>query len=202
MVHRPHETGELKNTTSKILIVLASASPRRKQLLTQAHIPFRVIPSRMVEPPAGNENPIAYARKLAAAKARVVAKKVRSGWVLGADTIVVLKGKIYGKPVDYPDACRILNRLQGSTHRVITGVAMVNAATGRAKISHAVSRVTMRPMAPDEVHRYARRHHDKAGAYAVQEKKDPVVTKISGSYTNVVGLPMELVQKLLSQHTG
>ena len=184
------------------MIVLASASPRRKQLLKEAGIPFRVLLSRMVEPPAGNENPIAYARKLAAAKARLVAKKVRHGRVLGADTIVVLKGKIYGKPADYPDACRILTRLQGSTHRVITGVALVDAATGRAKISHAVSRVTMRPMDSAEVQRYARRHRDKAGAYAVQEKRDPVVVKISGSYTNVVGLPMELVKKLLGHGRG
>jgi len=184
------------------VIVLASASPRRKQLLKEAGIPFRILPSRMIEPPAGNENPIAYARKLAAAKARLVAKKMRSGRVLGADTIVVLKGKIYGKPVDSSDACRILNRLQGSTHRVITGVALVDAATGREKIGHAVSRVTMRPMDAAEVRRYARRHHDKAGAYAVQEKRDPVVVKISGSYTNVIGLPMELVRKLLKPRLG
>lgn len=153
----------------------------------------------MAEPPSGNENPIAYARKLAAAKARLVARKIRKGWVLGADTVVVLKGKIYGKPADHQDACRILSRLQGSTHWVITGVALLQAKTGRIKIGHAISRVTMRRMSPDEVDRYARRHRDKAGAYAVQEKRDPVVLKIRGSYTNVVGLPMELVRKLLGR---
>ncbi len=156
----------------------------------------------MAEPPPGDENPTRYARRLALAKARLVAQKIRAGWVLGADTVVVLNGKIYGKPVDYSDACRILSRLQGSTHRVITGVAFVHAETGRTKVGHAVSRVTMRPMSAPHVRRYARRHQDKAGAYAVQEKKDPVVLKIRGSYTNVVGLPMELVRKLFGDELG
>ena len=178
-------------------LILASASPRRKELMKGLKIPFRVIPSGLAEPPPGWLDPATYTKKLALAKAQGVAKRVPESWVLGADTVVVHRGQILGKPIDFADACRILSRLQGSTHRVVTGVALMNAATGKAKTAHAVSEVTMRRMEPAEIGRYARKHLDKAGAYAVQEKKDPVVAQIKGSYTNVVGLPMELVKKLL-----
>ncbi len=141
--------------------------------------------------------PVPYARKLALAKARVVASKVGQGRVLGADTVVIHQGKIIGKPDDFADACRILSQLQGTRHRVITGVALVDAATRKEKVVHAVSTVTMRRLGVAEIARYAKKHLDKAGAYAVQEKKDPVVSKVKGSYTNVVGLPLELVKKLL-----
>ncbi len=113
--------------------------------------------------------------------------------------MVVRGGRILGKPSDLQEARRFLRSLQGTQHRVITGVALIDAATGRRMVGHAVSRVTMRPMSPEEIARYARRHRDKAGAYAVQEKRDPVVTKVEGSYTNVVGLPLELVQRMLSR---
>lgn len=150
-----------------------------------------------MEPPPGLLGPVVYARKLALAKARVVAHQLKEGKILGADTIVVCRGKILGKPVDFAEACRMLTQLQGTTHRVITAVALVDAATAKEKVAHAVSRVTMRPMKPEEVARYARKHHDKAGAYAVQEKKDRVVKRIVGSYTNVVGLPLEKLRPLL-----
>lgn len=142
-------------------------------------------------------DPAIYAKKLALAKAKLVAGRVKDGRVLGADTVVVHKGQILGKPADFSDACRMLSRLQGTTHRVVTGVALVDAGTGKEKTAHAVSYVTMRRMTLEEIARTARKHQDKAGAYAVQQKKDPVVAKVKGSYTNVVGLPLELVKKLL-----
>ena len=177
--------------------ILASASPRRVSLLKQLKVPFSVIPSRMLEPPPGLMDPVTYARKLALAKARVVAKQAGSGWVLGADTVVVHKGEILGKPADPADGIRMLSRLQGTTHKVITGVAIVEAATGKEKVAHAVSTVTMKPLSLKEIVRIAPKHMDKAGCYAAQEKKDPVIKKVVGSYSNVVGLPMELVKKLL-----
>ena len=157
------------------------------------------MPSHLLEPPAGSVPPISYTRKLALAKARLVAKRVKEGLVLGADTVVVHRGRIFTKPTDFADACRILYALQGTTHRVITAVAVVDARTGREKVDHALSRVTMRSLEPQEIARYAKRHLDKAGAYAAQEKKDPVVVKIVGSYTNVVGLPLEVVRELLKK---
>ena len=178
-------------------LILASASPRRKHLLQAHKIPCVIVPSRINEPPPGLMKPAPYARRLALAKARVVAKQFKEGLVLGADTVVVHKGEILGKPVDLAEGYKMLGKLQGTTHKVITGVALVDAATGKEKVAHAVSTVTMRPLSPSEIFRYAKKNLDKAGCYAAQEKKDPVVQKVVGSYTNVVGLPMELVKKLL-----
>ncbi len=180
-----------------IRLVLASASPRRKLLLKTLKIPFTVIPSRMFEPPPGFMDAVSYARKLALAKARVVAKQAAGDeWVLGADTVVVHKGEILGKPADMADGIRMLSRLQGTTHRVITGVALVNAA-GKEKVTHAASTVTMKRLDLKTIVRLVPKNLDKAGAYAAQEKKDPVIKKVVGSYSNVVGLPLEVVKKLL-----
>jgi len=117
--------------------------------------------------------------------------------VLGADTIVVHKGKILGKPADLAEGFKMLTILQGTTHKVITAMALVDAATGKEKVAHAVSTVTMRPIPPAEIFRCAKKNLDKAGCYAAQEKKDPVVKKVVGSYSNVVGLPLELVENLI-----
>ena len=117
--------------------------------------------------------------------------------MLGADTVVVYKGEILGKPADPADGIRMLRRLQGTTHKVITAIALVNAASGKERQAHAVSTVTMKPLSLKEIARIAPKHLDKAGSYAAQEKKDPVIKKVVGSYTNVVGLPMELVKKFL-----
>ena len=151
----------------------------------------------MLEPPPGFMEPVSYARKLALAKARVVAKQAGNGRVLGADTVVVYKSQILGKPADLADGIRMLSRLQGTTHKVVTAVALVDAATGKEKVAHAVSTVTMKPLDLKAIVRIASKHLDKAGCYAAQEKKDPVIKKVVGSYTNVVGLPLEVVKKLL-----
>jgi len=155
------------------------------------------MPSQLLEPPPGLMDPISYARKLALTKAQLVARKLGEGWVLGADTLVVHKGEILGKPADFSEACRMLSRLQGSTHRVITAVALVQAGTSRQKVAHEVSEVSLKPLSLQEVGRIAGKHLDKAGAYAVQEKRDPIVRRIKGSTSNVVGLPLELLKKLL-----
>lgn len=182
-------------------LILASESPRRKQLLKEAKISFEAIPSRMLEPPPGILDPVTYVRKLALAKARVVAKQVGTGLVLGADTVVVHKKEILGKPADPAEGVRMLSRLQGTTHKVVTGVALIDAATGKEKVAHASSIVTMKSLDLKTIARLAAKHLDKAGSYAVQEKKDTVIAKIKGSYSNVVGLPMEVVKKLLKSRT-
>lgn len=201
-------------------MILASESPRRRQLLRAWGIPHRVVPSRLVEPaPRPTDTPVRYARRLALAKALAVAKRVlrdcppklrRSegglslSWVLGADTIVVAGRRILGKPTSVADAERMLRRLAGTTHRVITAVALVQVTQGvrpegwpPSTVRHAISRVTMRRLTPAEIARYARRHRDKAGSYAIQDSGETVVEKIEGSYTNVVGLPKEVVLPLL-----
>lgn len=183
----------------KKTFILASQSPQRKTLLKKLNIPFTIIPSHLAEPPPGFLKPVEYAKKLALAKARIVAKQVGRGLVLGADTVVVHKNEILGKPVDFLDACRMLSRLSGTTHRVVTAVALLDAETGASQGGHAVSLVTLRRLTPAQIISYARKHMDKAGCYAVQEKKDPVVRKVRGSFTNVVGLPMEVVKKLFSK---
>lgn len=197
MVPKSFEAGQFKRNKMTGPLTLASASPRRRELLKKLKVSFKVVPSGLAEPPPGMLDPSTYTKKLALAKARLVARRVAKGWVLGADTVVVQKGEIIGKPADFADACRILSRLQGTSHKVVTGVALVNAETGKARIASTVSLVTMRRLTPEEVGRYARKHQDKAGAYAVQEKKDPVVAKVNGSFSNVVGLPLETVKKLL-----
>ena len=153
----------------------------------------------MLEPPPGLLDPISYTRKLALAKAQLVAQGAGQGWVLGADTVVVHRGQILGKPADFSEACRMLSRLQGTSHRVITAVALVDARTSRAIVRHEVSTVTMRPLSLQQIGRIAGKHLDKAGAYAVQEKRDPIIRQVKGSVTNVVGFPMELVRRLLKE---
>ena len=160
---------------------------------------MRIAPSRVPEPPPRRELPVRYARRLALAKAEAVARQWPECWVLGADTIVVHHRRIFGKPTSAGAALRMLRTLAGSQHTVITAVALVCPARARRHVAHAVSRVTMRAISPGELARFARRHRDKAGGYAVQEVRDPVVVRVKGSYTNVVGLPKELVVPMLRQ---
>jgi septum formation protein len=179
-------------------LILASASPRRRQLLKSLKIPFRVMPSHVSEFTT-HKNPQKMVRALALKKARAVARKLDRGIVLGADTVVVLRGRILGKPLDARDAYRMLYRLSGSTHDVYTGVAVVEAGGGKSLVSHARSVVKMKKIPLPELLRLSRRHLDKAGAYAIQEKKDPIARLVKGSYDNVVGLPVAIVKALLKK---
>lgn len=177
------------------LLVLASASPRRRILLRQLGIPFRVLPSHIDEK-SRFRDPKRFVEDLALQKARAVAKTLRIGRVLGADTIVVCRGKILGKPLNARHAYQMLYALGGSRHKVYTGVAVVDARTGRARSAVGVSIVQMKKIDLDTILRLSKKHLDKAGAYAIQQK-DPIAKVVEGSYDNVVGLPMGLVKKLL-----
>jgi septum formation protein len=177
-------------------IILASSSPRRKQLLKALGIRFSVHPSNIREK-TPYKRPSAIVIDLALQKAESVAAKHKDGLVVGADTIVVLNGDIIGKPRDRGDALRMLRKLSGSYHRVYTGLAVIDARTGKTATAFEMSKVKMRSLGGGELKRLSGKHMDKAGAYAVQEKDDAFVENIEGDYFNVVGLPVELLKKML-----
>jgi len=182
----------------KIHLVLASASPRRRHLLRKLNIPFTVIPSHVSET-SRERNPIRLVRNLALRKAKATARTLEHGIVLGADTVVVLRRRILGKPRDARDASRMLGQLSGTTHAVYTGVALVEAGTKRALVAYAKSEVRMKKIPPEDLRKLSRKHLDKAGSYAIQEKRDPIARVVKGSYDNVVGLPVDLVKALLKK---
>lgn len=183
-------------------IVLASASPRRKDLLTQAGYVFDVVASEIDEEtfsPDGYSS-TRYTELLALAKARCVAPKYPERLVLGADTIVDCEGEIIGKPVDERDAERITRKLFSRPHEVITGLALVRLADGLEIVRSDVTTVYPRKLSDEQIagHIAGRTWEGKAGAYGIQETGDEFVERIEGSFTNVMGLPMELLQQLLA----
>lgn len=180
-------------------IILASASPRRQELLKLTGLPFEVIPSEVDETPPDDSPPIAIARLLAERKADDVAARHPAALVIGADTLVVLDGALLGKPRDAEDARRMLKLLSGRTHQVITGVALRGLATASDAVS---TDVTFRPLTAREVDAYIATGEpmDKAGAYALQGHAALFITGIHGDYANVVGLPLCRLAALLRAH--
>lgn len=180
-------------------IVLASASPRRADLLASAGIMVRACPSSIDESHMEGETPEGHALRLAAEKAREVASSVNGRYFIAADTIVVSDGEIMGKPNDAADAERMLRKLSGSAHEVITAYTVLDSLTGR-EISEAVKTlVYFRTLHDEEIRSYIASGcpFDKAGAYAIQGAAAQMIRRIEGSYTNVVGLPLcEVVEAL------
>jgi septum formation protein len=174
-------------------LVLASASPRRKALLMAAGIPCTVVPAAVDERPEPNETPRAHVRRLARAKALEVSRGRPLATILGADTIVVVDDEIMGKPADGEDARGMLRRLSGRVHQVYTGVALWHA--GEMRDAVALTDVEMAELTEAQIDWYVASGEpaDKAGAYAIQGLASRFVTRINGSYTNVVGLPVALV---------
>ena len=192
-------------------LVLASSSPRRRVLLRRLRTPFSVVVRAVDERPLPGESPAEHVRRLAREKARAVAVGLPAGcaarWVLGADTVIALDGEILGKPRDAAAAWRMLARLSGRSHEVLTGVALVpvrglESVAGRARARTAVvrSRVEMRVLDAATIRRYVATGEplDKAGAYAVQGRGGRLVARVSGSLTNVVGLPLERLARMLA----
>lgn len=180
------------------LLILASASPRRRELLSELGVPFRVCPADVDESaPVQTPRAERVARQLARAKALAVAAQEPDAVVLAADTIVVLRGRILGKPADADEARAILAALRDRRHRVITGLALVTGR--RVRVTHAVTGVWMRPYSADEVEATiaAGTPFDKAGAYAIQDPTFQPVARYEGCYCNVVGLPLAPVIRLL-----
>jgi len=178
-------------------LVLASASPRRRALLSEAGIAFEVDAVDIDETPRPNEPPDGYVQRLAQEKARAAARSHPEAAVLGADTAVVVDGGIFGKPIDDADARRMLDRLSGRSHEVLTGVALVWPAGERVAIDRTV--VWFNTLSATDVAQYVAsgEPRDKAGAYAIQGLAGRFVERIDGSYSNVVGLPMAAVLQLL-----
>jgi len=181
-------------------LILASRSPRRRELLRQAGLEFEVRPSSVEEVPAVGEAPEAFARRAAHDKAlEVAASQAPDILVLGADTVVVANHEILGKPFAPEDAGRMLRLLSGAAHRVITGVCLVRAPNHVEALAHETTFVTFRSLDEDEIQSYlaSGEPFDKAGAYGIQGLASKFVTRVDGCYFNVVGLPVALVYALL-----
>ncbi len=172
-------------------LVLASASPRRKELLAQMGLEFRVIPSPDEEPAIGFR-PDEGVRRSALFKARTVAQMESTSWVLAADTIVVLGGHVFGKPATPQEAFTMLRSLSGRSHDVYTAVCLTRADRGFCRVETVKSRVEFREMTEAEIVAYVRTGEpmDKAGAYGIQGLAGAFVKAVYGSYSNVVGLPL------------
>lgn len=175
------------------LVILASASPRRQDLLRELGVAFEVVPAAVEE----LHHEALTARELclinACRKARRVAKRFPDHVVLGADTLVSLDTRLYGKPADLAEATRMLRELAGQTHRVVTGVCLLQLRRHRESLFAETTAVTFRPLSEEQVVDYLKVINplDKAGAYAVQERGGDIISDLNGSYSNVVGLPLE-----------
>jgi nucleoside triphosphate pyrophosphatase len=190
------------------MLVLASASPRRQDLLRNAGIPFIVQAADIPEVPQEGEAPRAFAERLAREKALAVFRQRPDDFVLGADTIVIVEGEILGKPRDAADAARMLRLLSGRTHEVVTGVCLAGPrlrtenrelVTGFEDVRAETTRVTMEALSDDDIRSYIATGEpkDKAGAYAIQGRASRWISRIEGDYFNVVGLPVALVWQML-----
>ncbi|HEX2695145.1 MAG TPA: Maf family protein [Acidobacteriota bacterium] len=180
-------------------LILASASPRRRELLKRIAPGFRVVPSRADEASVRETDSVRFAVAAALLKARDVGGRNPASLVLAADTVVSLGGEIFGKPADRDEARATLKKLSGRRHRVITGVALYRKDEGRSLTGYEESLVRFRPLDERAVEGYldTEDHVDKAGSYAIQEVDDAFVEELVGDYDNVVGLPLRLVEEML-----
>jgi len=183
------------------LLVLASASPRRAEILRAVGWPFEICPADIDESVRDGERAAEYVERLAREKASVVAEQRLFGLTLGADTVVVAEGEMLGKPRDEEDARRMLRRLSGAWHEVLTGVALVRAESKQCSVKHELSRVLFAEMSEAEIDWYISTGEpmDKAGAYAVQGRAALFISAIEGDYWNIVGLPVRLVYQLMRE---
>ncbi len=182
-------------------MILASESPRRRELLAGVGVPFRVVPSGVDEIPRPGESPSRFVRRAALDKGEAVAARHPSSFVLAADTIVVADGRILGKPRDRAEAKRMLSRLSGREHRVYTAICLLCRERGFRDLGTEVTRVRFRPLTAAEIAAYARTGEcdDKAGAYAAQGAGMLLIDRVVGSFSNVVGLPMTRVVAMLAR---
>lgn len=182
-------------------IILASSSPRRKALLQEIGLSFDICHSNIDEDIKQGESPTKHCLRLAEEKAKQAAKKAKTGWIIGADTIVFIDNAILGKPSDKKDAKEMLKLLSGRRHKVVTAFCLLNASTGKTIKRVVESSVNIKNLTDKEIADYINTGEplDKAGAYAAQGIGSFMIEKIQGSYTNVVGLPMEELKKTLKE---
>jgi len=174
-------------------LILASVSPRRAELLSRLRLDFKVVPAEVAEIHHEQMTARELALVNAYRKARAVAKKQPDALVLAADTLVTLESMLFGKPATLEEARGMLEQLQGRTHQVVTGICLLHLRGHRQAVFAETTAVTFHPLDAVKIRRYLNRVNplDKAGAYAIQEEGDLIIEKIEGSYTNVVGLPLE-----------
>ncbi len=173
-------------------IILASASPRRKEILTNLRIPYRVLVSNVDESEFVKDTPAELVRHLSYAKASAIAKDLdEKAIIIAADTVVVMDGHVLGKPEDHQDAIRTLMRLSGCTHQVYTGITMIDMQKNTIFCDHCITHVHMRPFDESEAIAYVQTDEpmDKAGSYGIQGMGSSLIAGIEGDYFNVVGLP-------------
>jgi septum formation protein len=201
-----------------VKVYLASGSPRRAQILRDAHIAFERVSAPVDETVRDGESALQRVLRLAQAKAEAGVQAVRQACdggagvgrsgeagavalVIGADTEVVLDGEVLGKPASDDDARRMLRRLSGRTHEVITGVAVIRVPDGARRIEHEITRVCFAPLTDDDIAAYvsSEEHRDKAGGYAIQGRGGLFVTRVEGCYFNVVGLPLARLARMLRE---
>lgn len=185
-------------------IILASASPRRRQLLAELSVSFEVVTADVPELDSISSphlNPMELARENARRKATAVAKLRLGRWVLGADTVVAMEGRLFGKPASIEEAREFLRALSARAHEVITGCALVDSE-GKEEIFHEVSKVVFHKLSDELIGQYLAEVNvlDKAGAYALQERGEWIVEQVEGSRSNVIGLPIELLGKVFKKH--
>lgn len=185
-------------------LILASQSPRRRDLLRDLGLAFRVEAADVVEAPRPGESPLFFSKRMAQEKARAVSSKFPEDWVLGADTVVSLGQRIFGKPGSPREAKKFLEALSGKPHLVFTGFCLINQSLKKAVAASVGTRVTFKRLSRREIDWYLQTGEplDKAGAYAIQGQGAFLVRSIKGSYTNVVGLPVTEVLEALVQYAG
>ena len=182
-------------------LILASGSPRRKELLSQIVQDFVVVPSGYEEDMTLRKSPDELALHLSEGKAQDVAKKYPDAVILSADTFVVVGKEVLGKPKDLEDAQKMLKKESGKMQRVITGFTVLESIGTKKKQEVVVSKVFMKSLSEEEIAMYVTTHEvlDKSGSYAIQEIGDKFVEKIEGSYTNIMGLPVEEIKRMLEE---
>ena len=180
-------------------LILASASPRRQELLRSVGLKFKIIPAHINENGLAGESPRQHVKRLAREKAMVIAKQYPEAWVLGADTIVVIDGIVLGKPENKTQARKMLQKLSGREHKVFTGFTIAHVAAEIYRTKVIQSAVQFKTISPKEMDWYVASDepYDKAGGYAVQGQGAYFIRSIRGSYTNVIGLPLcEVLEEL------
>lgn len=182
-------------------MILASSSPRRRDILAGLGLRFRVLPTAVHERTPASMRPGEVARHLAWRKAETARRHVRRGLIIGGDTVVALGRRRFGKPRSRADARRMLRRLSGRTHEVTTGLAVIDARTGTGVLGSETSRVTFRRLSPAAIAAYVATGEpmDKAGGYGIQGGAGQFVARVRGEYSNIVGLPVHLLRALLGR---
>jgi septum formation protein len=189
------------NVKNDLKLVLASASPRREEILEQLNLKFTIVPSKIDEDNFTNSDPVELVKILAEEKAKSVSNLVEDAIIIAADTVVVHDDQILGKPAGRLEAKKMLKKLSSDQHQVITGVAVLNSSSGERYVDYNITKVKMTALSQEEINNYVETGEplDKAGSYAIQGFGGLFIEEIKGSYYSVMGLPIHQLAKLLNK---